>query len=45
MWDVEEDDFDSMNIENAELLEIADISIDEPELELVLFDPEWNATI
>ena len=45
MWDVEEDDFDSMNIENAELLEIADIYVDEPEFELVLFDSERNATI
>ena len=34
-----------MDIENAGLLEIADLSLDEPELEVLLFDPEWNATI
>ena len=45
MWDVRGDGFDSLDIENARLLEIADLSLDEPELEAVLFDPEENATI
>ena len=40
MWDVREDGFDSMDIENVGLLEIADLS-----LEAVLFDPEGNASI
>ena len=38
MWDVEGDGFDSMDMENAGLLEIADLSLDEPELEAILFD-------
>ena len=34
-----------MDIENAKLLEIVDLSLDEPELEAVLFDLEGNANI
>ena len=34
-----------MDIENVGLLEIADLSLDKPELETVLFDPEGNASI
>ena len=34
-----------MDIENVGLLEIADLSLDEPELEAVLFDLEGNAAI
>ena len=45
MWNVGGDGFDSMDIENAGLLKIADLSLDEPELEAVLFDPEGNARI
>ena len=45
MWDVGRDGFDSMDIENVGLLEIVDLSLDEPELEAILFDPEGNATI
>ena len=45
MWDVRGDGFDSLDIENARLLEIADLSLDKPELEVVLFDPKGNATI
>ena len=45
MWNVGGDGFDSMDIENAGLLEIADLSLDEPELEAVLFDPKGNANI
>ena len=45
MWDVGGDGFDSMDIENAELLEIADLSLDEPKLEAVLFYPKGNASI
>ena len=45
MWDVGGASFDSMDIENARLLKIADLSLDEPKLEAVLFDPEGNATI
>ena len=37
-WDVGEDDFDSMDIENVGLLEITDISLDESELEVVLLE-------
>ena len=33
-----------MNIENVGLLEIEDLSLDEPELEVVLFDPERNVS-
>ena len=45
MWDVGRDGFDSMDIENVGLLEIVDLSLDEPELEAILFDTEGNATI
>ena len=45
MWDVGGAGFDSMDIENAGLLKVVDLSLDEPELEAVLFDPEENATI
>ena len=45
MCDVGGDGFDSMNIENAGLLEIADLSLDEPELKAILFDLEGNASI
>ena len=45
MWDVGGVGFDLMDIENVGLLEIADLSLDEPELETVLFDLEWNAII
>ena len=38
MWDVGGDGFDSMDIENVGLLEIASLSLDEHELEVVLFD-------
>ena len=34
-----------MDIENVGLLEIADLSLDEPELEAVLFDLEGNVAI
>ena len=45
MWDIGGDGFHSMDIENAELLKIADLSLDEPELEAVLFNPEGNNSI
>ena len=45
MWDVRGASFDSMDIKNVGLLEIVDLSLDEPELEVVLFDLEGNATI
>ena len=45
MWDIGGDGFDSMDIENAGILEIANLFLDEPELEAVLFDPEGNASI
>ena len=38
IWDIGGDGFDSMDIENAGILEIADLSLDEPELEAILFD-------
>ena len=45
MWDVGGDGFDSMDIENAGILEIADLSLDESELEAILFDSEGNASL
>ena len=45
MWDVGGHGFDSIDIENAGLLKNTDLSLDEPELEAVLFDPEGNASI
>ena len=45
MWDIGGDGFDSMEIENVGLLEIVNFSLYEPELEVVLFDPEGNASI
>ena len=45
MWDIGGDDFDSMDIENAGILEIANLSLDEPELEAMLFDSEGNASL
>ena len=45
MWDIEGDGFDSMDIENAGILEIADLSLDEPELEAILVDSEGNASL
>ena len=45
MWDVGGDGFDSMDIKNAGLLKIANLSLDELELEVVLFDLEGNASI
>ena len=38
MWDIGGDDFDSMDIENAGILEIVNLSLDELELEAILFD-------
>ena len=38
MWDIGGDGFDSMDIENVGSLEIADLSLDELELEAILFD-------
>ncbi|KAG6481700.1 hypothetical protein ZIOFF_058319 [Zingiber officinale] len=40
MWDVRADGFDSMDMEGASILEIANLSLDEPELESVLFTDE-----
>ena len=42
MWDIGGDGFDSIDIENAGILEIANLSLDEPELEAILFDSEGN---
>ena len=38
MWDIGGDGFDSIDIENAGILEIVNLSLDEPELEAILFD-------
>ncbi|KAG6521801.1 hypothetical protein ZIOFF_018934 [Zingiber officinale] len=40
MWDVGADGFDSMDMEGAAILEIANLSLDEPKLESVLFTDE-----
>ena len=45
MWDNGGDDFDSMDIENDEILEITDPSLDKPELEVILFYSEGNASL
>ena len=45
MWDIRGDGFDSMDIENIGILEIADLSLDEPELEAILFDSKGNASL
>ena len=45
MWDVGGDGFDSIDMENARLLEIAYLSLDEPELEAVLLYPKGNASL
>ena len=45
MWDIGGDGFDSMDIENARILEIAYLSLDEPELEAILFDSKGNASL
>ena len=37
--------FDSMDIENAGIFEITDLSLDELELEAVLFDLEGNVNL
>ena len=38
MWKIGGDGFDLIDIENAGILEISDLSLDEPELEAILFD-------
>ncbi|KAL0826573.1 hypothetical protein Bca101_050250 [Brassica carinata] len=38
MWDVGGDQFDSLDETNLERLEFEDLSLDEPELEAVMFD-------
>ena len=45
MWEIGGDGIDSMDIKNAGILEIADLSLDEPELEAILFYPEDNASV
>ena len=45
MWDIGGGGFYSMNIENAGLPHIANISLDEPKLEAVFFYPEGNVSI
>ncbi|KAI9196337.1 hypothetical protein LWI28_023056 [Acer negundo] len=42
LWDVGGDGFDSMDMENVGILEIADLSLNEPELEAVLFSSTDN---
>ena len=44
MRDIIRDGFDSKDIENAGILEIAYLSLDEPEPEAILFDLEGNAS-
>ena len=45
MWDSGGDGFDSIDIENAGILEIADLSLDELKLEVILFDSEGSASL
>ena len=44
MRDIIRDGFDSKDIENVAILEIAYLSLDEPEPEAILFDLEGNAS-
>ncbi|KAH7549588.1 hypothetical protein JRO89_XS13G0053000 [Xanthoceras sorbifolium] len=44
-WDVGGDGFDSMNMENFGILEIADLSLDEPDLEDALFNSTASGSI
>ncbi|KAH7557252.1 hypothetical protein JRO89_XS11G0088300 [Xanthoceras sorbifolium] len=44
-WDVGGDGFDSMNMENYRILETADLSLDEPDLEDVLFNSTASGSI
>ena len=45
MWDIRGYGFDSMDTENDGILEIANLSLDEPELEAILFDSEGNSSL
>ena len=45
MGDIGGDGFDSMDIDNAGILEIVDLSLDEPELEAIVFYSEGNASL
>lgn len=42
LWDVGGDGFDSLDLDDAGILEIANLSLDEPELEAVLFTSDDN---
>ncbi|KAH7571463.1 hypothetical protein JRO89_XS04G0057000 [Xanthoceras sorbifolium] len=44
-WDVGGDGFDSINMENSGILEIADLSLDEPDLEDALFNSTASGSI
>ncbi|KAH7564837.1 hypothetical protein JRO89_XS09G0036800 [Xanthoceras sorbifolium] len=44
-WNVGGDGFDSMNMENSVILEIADLSLDEPDLENALFNSTASGSI
>ncbi|KAH7565899.1 hypothetical protein JRO89_XS08G0035200 [Xanthoceras sorbifolium] len=44
-WDVGGDGFDSMNMENSGILEIADLSLDEPDLKNALFNSTASDSI
>ncbi|KAH7571450.1 hypothetical protein JRO89_XS04G0055400 [Xanthoceras sorbifolium] len=44
-WDVGGDGFDSMNMENSRILEIADLSLDEADLENALFNSTASGSI
>ena len=45
IWDIGGDDFGSIDIENAGILEIVNLSFDELELEAILFDSEGNTIL
>ena len=45
MWGIGGDGFDSMDIENVVILDIVDLSLDEPELEAILFYSEGNVSL
>ena len=45
IWDIGGDDFGSIDIENAGIFEIVNISFDELELEAILFDSEGNTSL
>lgn len=45
MWDIGGDDFDSMDMVNEGMLEVANLPLDEPELEAIIFNDDVDVEI